>query len=86
MHDIVTCIPVPRPRLDKHFPARANARKNRTTIDRQRIGKHASLTIEAVFSCLQGTHLLPYTSILCDYRAQRYGHSDANRADGGTDI
>jgi hypothetical protein len=33
-----------------NIPARANAGKNRTTIARQRISKHASLTIEAVIS------------------------------------
>jgi hypothetical protein len=48
--NIVTCIPIARQRLGKHIPARANARKNRTSIARQRISKHASLTIEAVFS------------------------------------
>jgi hypothetical protein len=36
--------------LGKHISARANARKNRTSIARQRISKHASLTVEAVFS------------------------------------
>jgi hypothetical protein len=39
-----------RQRLGKHIPARANALNNRTSIARQRISKHASLTIEAVFS------------------------------------
>jgi hypothetical protein len=37
-------------RLGKHIPAEANARNNRTPTARQRISKHASLTIEAVFS------------------------------------
>jgi hypothetical protein len=45
----VTCIPIARQRLGKHIPAKANAR-NRTSIARQRICKHASVTIEAVFS------------------------------------
>jgi hypothetical protein len=46
----VTCIPIPRQRLGKHIPPCANARKNRTSIARQRISKHASLTEDAVFS------------------------------------
>jgi hypothetical protein len=41
--------PIARQRLGKHVPAKANARNNRTFIARQRISKHASLTIEAVF-------------------------------------
>jgi hypothetical protein len=45
MNDIVTCIPIARPRLGKHIPARVNPRKNRTTIVKQRISKQASLTI-----------------------------------------
>jgi hypothetical protein len=36
------CIPTARQRLGKHIPERANARNN--------ISKHASLTIDAVFS------------------------------------
>jgi hypothetical protein len=47
MFHIVTCIPIARQRLGKDIPARANARKNMTSIARQRISKHASLTIEA---------------------------------------
>jgi hypothetical protein len=47
--DIVTCIPIARQRLGKHIPAEANARYNRTSIGRQRISKHACLTVEAVF-------------------------------------
>jgi hypothetical protein len=46
----VTCIPIARQRLGKHIPARAKAGKNRTSIAKQRISKHAFLTIEAVFS------------------------------------
>jgi hypothetical protein len=46
----VKCIPIARQRLSKHIPARANVRKSRTSIGRQRINKHASLTIEAAFS------------------------------------
>jgi hypothetical protein len=37
-------------RLCKHIPAGTNARNNRTSIAWQRISKHDSLTIEAVFS------------------------------------
>jgi hypothetical protein len=44
------CIPVARQRLGKHIPARANARKDKTSIARQRISKHASLTTETVCS------------------------------------
>jgi hypothetical protein len=44
------CIPISRQRVGKHVPAGANARKNRTFIATQRISKHASLTIETVFS------------------------------------
>jgi hypothetical protein len=46
----VICIPIARQRLGKHIPARANGRKNRTSIARQGIIEHASITIEAVFS------------------------------------
>jgi hypothetical protein len=46
----VTCIPIAWQRLGKHILAEANARNNRTSIARQRISKHGSLTIEAVFS------------------------------------
>jgi hypothetical protein len=57
---IVTCIPIARQRIGKHIPGRANQRKNRTSIARQQISKHAFLTIEAVFrgarpKWLQGT-------------------------------
>jgi hypothetical protein len=44
------CIPIARQRLCKHIPAEANARNNRTSIARQRISKHTSVTIDAVFS------------------------------------
>jgi hypothetical protein len=50
MISIVTCTSIVRQRLGKHIPARATARKNRTSTARQRISKHASLIIEAVFS------------------------------------
>jgi hypothetical protein len=49
--NIVTYGPIARQRLGKHIPAEAYAR-NRTSIARQRISKHASLTIEVVFSAL----------------------------------
>jgi hypothetical protein len=43
----------------------ANARNNRTSIARQRISKHASLTIEAVFSAwfVQGGYKEVFGSI-----------------------
>jgi hypothetical protein len=47
---IVTCIPTARQRLSKHIPAEANTPKNKTSIARQRINKHVSLKLEAVFS------------------------------------
>jgi hypothetical protein len=43
-------MPIARQRLGKYITARANALKNRASIARQRISKHASLTIQAVFS------------------------------------
>jgi hypothetical protein len=46
----VTCIPIARQRLVKLIHAGANALDNRTCIARQRRGKHASSTIEAVSS------------------------------------
>jgi hypothetical protein len=48
--DIVTYRPIAKQRLGKHIPAEANARNNRTSIARQRISKHYSLSIEIVFS------------------------------------
>jgi hypothetical protein len=50
MLSIVTSISIARQRPGKHIPAGANARNNRTSIAKQRISKHATLTIEAVFS------------------------------------
>jgi hypothetical protein len=47
---IVICIPTARQRLGKHTPAAENARDNKTSIARQLISKHSSLTTEAVFS------------------------------------
>jgi hypothetical protein len=41
---------IARQRLGKRVPAGDNANNNRTSIATQRISKHASLTIEAVFS------------------------------------
>jgi hypothetical protein len=37
-------------RFGKHIPTQANTHKNRMSIARQLISKHASLTIEVVFS------------------------------------
>jgi hypothetical protein len=48
--NIVTCIPIARQRLGKQIPAEVNARNSRTSIARQRISKHVSLTVESVFS------------------------------------
>jgi hypothetical protein len=45
----VTYRPIARHRLGKHYPVGANALNNRTSSARQRISKHASLKIEAVF-------------------------------------
>jgi hypothetical protein len=42
--------PIARERLGKHNPVGEKARDNGTSITRQRISKHASLTILAVFS------------------------------------
>jgi hypothetical protein len=41
---------VARQRLVKHIPTGAKALNNNTSIVRQRISKHASLTIKVVFS------------------------------------
>jgi hypothetical protein len=46
----VVCVPIARQRICKHIPAESNDRKNKTSIVRKRISKHASLTREAVFS------------------------------------
>jgi hypothetical protein len=43
-------------RHGKHIPAGANSRDNRTSIARQRVSKHASLTIETAFICVLGQH------------------------------
>jgi hypothetical protein len=48
--DIVMCILTARQWLGKHIPAEANVQNSRTSIARQRINRHSSLTIEAVFS------------------------------------
>jgi hypothetical protein len=45
----MTYRPIARQQLGKHIHAGANARNNRTSIVRQRISEHASLTVEAVF-------------------------------------
>jgi hypothetical protein len=50
MKSIVMSIPIARQRLGEHILERANESNNRTSIARQRIGKHASLTVETVFS------------------------------------
>jgi hypothetical protein len=45
----VTYRPIARQRLGKHFPSRASGHNNKASITRQRISKHDSLTMEAVF-------------------------------------
>jgi hypothetical protein len=55
--NIVTYRPIARQRLGKHIPAGANALNNMTSIARQRISKHASLTIEAVFCVVRAKWL-----------------------------
>jgi hypothetical protein len=41
---------IARQRLGKHILAVANARNDKTSIGRQRVSKHACLTIEVMFS------------------------------------
>jgi hypothetical protein len=48
--NVVTCIHIARQNLGKHLSVEANSRNNRTSIAKQRISKHVSLTIETVFS------------------------------------
>jgi hypothetical protein len=47
---IVTCIAIASQLLGKHIPAEANAHNNRMSTPRQRISKHASLTIDFMFT------------------------------------
>jgi hypothetical protein len=47
---IVTYRPIARQQLSKHIPAEASVRNNRTSIAKQRISKHATLTIQTAFS------------------------------------
>jgi hypothetical protein len=47
--NIMVCMPIATQRLGKHIPAQANSLNNRTSIARQPIRKHASLTLEAGF-------------------------------------
>jgi hypothetical protein len=54
LHIIVTNRPIARQRLGKLISAGANAHNNRTSISRQQRGKHASSTIESVFSAWSG--------------------------------
>jgi hypothetical protein len=55
--NIVTCTPITRQRLDKHIPAEANESNSRTSIARQRISNHASLTRSRVFSVVRAKWL-----------------------------
>jgi hypothetical protein len=43
-------MPIAKQRVAKHIPAEENSRNNRTSIARQRCGKQALSTIQAVFS------------------------------------
>jgi hypothetical protein len=56
---------IARQRLGKHISPEANAHNNKTSIARQRICKHASLTTEAVFSAwsLQSDYKEVFSSI-----------------------
>jgi hypothetical protein len=56
-HDIVTSIPIATQRFGRHIPTQANARNNRTSIVRQQISKHTSLTIEAAFCVVRAKWL-----------------------------
>jgi hypothetical protein len=48
---VVRAMTIARQRVAKHIPAEASKRNSRTSIARQRRGKHAFVTIEeAVFS------------------------------------
>jgi hypothetical protein len=46
---VVRAMPIARQRVAKHIPAEANARNNTRSIARQRHGKQALSTIQAVF-------------------------------------
>jgi hypothetical protein len=46
---IVMCKPISRQRLGKHILVEAKAYNNKTSITRQQISKHASLTTVTVF-------------------------------------
>jgi hypothetical protein len=46
----MTCIPIARQRLGKHISEQTNVRNHKTSIAKQVISKHTSLTTEAVFS------------------------------------
>jgi hypothetical protein len=46
---VVFAMPFTRQRVARHIPAEANYRNNRTPIARQRYGKQALSTIQAVF-------------------------------------
>jgi hypothetical protein len=50
LYDCETLYLLARQKLGKHIPEQAIARNNRTSIAKQRISKHTSFTIEAVFS------------------------------------
>jgi hypothetical protein len=49
INNVLACIPIARQRLGKHIPAQANVSNSRASIVSQ-ISKHASVSIDAVFS------------------------------------
>jgi hypothetical protein len=57
----VTCIPIVRQGLGKHIPAQADSRDNRTC-------KHASSTIQAVFSVGSVPRVYKWTEDATEYR------------------
>jgi hypothetical protein len=73
----MTCILTARQRLGKHIPVRANACKNRTSIARQRINEHASLTIESLFSV--GPVQNGYMDVFGSIQQGRTGVVESNR-------
>jgi hypothetical protein len=56
LNHIVMCTPIARLRLGKYIPAQANSLNNRTSIARQGISKHTSLTIN-VFCVVRAKRL-----------------------------
>jgi hypothetical protein len=78
--NIVTCMLVARERLGNHIPVWVNGRKNRKPTARQRISKHASLKIEAVFSVgsVQSSYIEVFGSIESRSREWRVEFRDVS--------